>query len=116
MQRLSEKEFLERFTLREPANEMGGVAPGELNIAADTCISGIVEGDVFVPRGLHLVVEGIVEGDVNVDVGAVAYVHGTVEGDLIVQGAAFVDGVVEGDIRGDRDSAVYAAREGWVTA
>jgi cytoskeletal protein CcmA (bactofilin family) len=116
MQRLSEKEFLERFPLREPSNEMGGVAPGELSVGQDTCISGIVEGDVFVSGGLHLVVDGIVEGDVHVDAGAVAYVHGTVEGDLIVQGAAFVDGVIEGDIRGARDSAVYAAREGWVTA
>jgi len=116
MERVARDEFYARFPRREPATEMAGIAQGELTIGKDTCISGIVEGDVFVPPGLQLIVDGIVEGSVHVEPGATAYVHGTVEGDLNVHGAAFVDGEVEGIMRGDRSAVVHASTNGWVPA
>lgn len=108
---LSSDEFEARFPRRKPAVEMRGVCERDLTIDEDTVISGVVEGDLKIPKGRQVIITGVVEGDVNIDEGAVAFIEGAIEGDVNIYGAASIKGAIDGDINYDDNAVVHNAND-----
>ncbi len=105
-------EFAEKFPMLVPAHTIGGITTGTLTVDRDASVSGIVNGDLVVRKGAHVLVHGIVEGTVSIEAGAVAYVSGIVKTNVYVHGAACISGIVGNVIAGD--AAVICVEPGTI--
>jgi cytoskeletal protein CcmA (bactofilin family) len=66
--------------------DFSGTTPGPVTVTEDATIDGVVIGDVFVTKDMHLELRGVVVGDLIIEEGGAAVVHGTVQGAVINQG------------------------------
>lgn len=72
---------------------------GDMDIAEDTELAGIVEGSVTVLPGSQLELRGMIIGELVLLRGSSAYIYGSLDGNIINQGGyVMVYGAVKGKI------------------